>query len=106
MPLVLVTTQLPVTTAPATNLRDDITYPVTVSLFDQSDANLTLNQSRMLVWRERIRKAFHQQRLAGVDSVWMCTIPQSQPFNEAWFIGGMKDQSPLTLNFTSRESRS
>ncbi len=106
LPLVLVTTHLPVTTSPATNLRDDINYPVTISLFDQSDANQTLNQGRMLVWRERIRKHFHQSRLSGVDSVWMCNIPQSQPFSEAWFIGGMKDMSPLTLNFISRESRS
>lgn len=106
LPLVLVTTHLPVTTAPATNLRDDITYPVTVSLFAQSDASQTLNHKRMLLWRETIRKTFHQKRLSGVDSVWTCNIPQSQPFNEAWFIGGMKDQSPLTLNFISRELRS
>jgi hypothetical protein len=106
LPLVLVTTHLPVTTTPATNKKDDITYPVTISLFAQSDANQTSNQERMLLWRESIRKAFHQSRLTGVTSVWMCNIPQSQPFNEAWFIGGMKDQSPLTLNFISRELRS
>ena len=83
--LIIVSTALATSHVPATNISDDITYPVTVTLFSQSDANLTQNHQRMLMWRERIRKAFHQNRLSGVSSVWMCNIPPSPPFSAAWF---------------------
>lgn len=104
-PAVIISTHLPTQHNPATNLSDDIAYPVTVNFVSASNANKTLNQGRMLSWRERVRKAFHQKRLSGVDSVWICTIPPSPPFDPAWFNGGMRDVSPVTLNFISREQR-
>jgi hypothetical protein len=104
-PTVAISTHLPVSQAAASNLRDDIVYPVTVGLFAPANADLESNQARMLLWRQLIRKAFINQRLSGVDSVWTCQIPPSQPFHEAWHIGGMTDHSPMTLNFISRETR-
>lgn len=104
-PAVVISTHLPTQHTPATNLSDDVLYPVTVNFVSASNAHNTLNQGRMISWRERVRKAFHQKRLSGVDSVWICNIPPSQPFDPAWFVGGMRDVSPLTLNFISREQR-
>ncbi len=104
-PAIVISTHLPTQHTPTTNLSDDVLYPVTVHFISASNANNTLNQGRMISWRERARKAFHQKRLSGVDSVWTCTIPPSAPFDPAWFIGGMRDVSPLTLNFISREQR-
>jgi hypothetical protein len=87
-PAIILSTHLPSGQVAATNLRDDITYPVTVNFYSPSDGSPTLNQGRMLSWREKVRKAFHQQRLSGVDSVWQCTIPPSQPFNRRRFGDG------------------
>ena len=105
LPTVVISTHMPVSQAASTNLSDDVSYPVTVSLFVPANGNLTSNQQRMLNWRETIRKHFHQKRLSGVASVWTCQIPPSPPFHEGWFIGGLKDHSPITLNFISREQR-
>lgn len=105
LPCIVISTHLPTQHVASTNLSDDILYPVTVSFVSASNADKTINQERMLSWREAVRKAFHQKRLAGVSSVWNCQIPSSQPFDPAWFIGGMRDVSPLTLNFISREQR-
>lgn len=104
-PAIILSTHLPTQHTPATNLSDDVTYPVTVNFVSASDGSPTLNQGRMLSWRETVRKAFHQKRLSGVDSVWQCTIPPSQPFNPGQLAMGMRDVSPLTLNFISREQR-
>lgn len=104
-PAIVISTHLPTQHSPATNLSDDVMYPVTVNFVSASNANKTLNQGRMLSWRERVRRAFHQKRLSGVDSVWICNIPPSAPFDPAAFLVGMRDVSPLTLNFISREQR-
>lgn len=103
-PTIVISTHMPVAQTPATNLSDDVTYPVTVNLFAPSNAHLQRNQGRMLQWRETIRREFHQKRIS-VDRVWMCQVPPSQPFNESWFVGGMQDMSALQLNFINRELR-
>lgn len=105
LPAIIVSTHLPTRHEVVTNLSDDVMYPVTISFVSASNANKTLNQGRMLSWRETVRRAFHQKRLSGVDSVWNCTIPPSAPFDPAWFVAGMRDVSPLTLQFISREQR-
>jgi|GEM_PF-1193447 len=110
LPCVILSTHLPVPRRAATNLSDDITYPVTVNFFSGSNANNTLHQGRMLSWRERLAAKFHQKRLSNLDAgapstVWQCEVPASAPFDPAWFMGGNRDVSPLTLNFISRELR-
>lgn len=105
LPAIVISTHLPTQHGASTNLSDDVIYPVTVNFVSASNANNTVNQERMLAWRQAVRKAFHQKRLSGVPSVWNCNVPPSPPFDPAWFIGGMRDVSPLTLNFISREQR-
>ena len=69
-----------------TNARDDVGYPILVAAMDGDNQHPTSNHNRNLLWRERIRRAFHNQRLAGVDEIINTTV-EPLPITDAtaWF---------------------
>lgn len=62
------------TVTPATNARDDIGYPVRVLLMDRSGKLFDKRLPTYLLWRQRIMRAFEEQRLPGVASIWTCHV--------------------------------
>ncbi len=60
-----------------TNVRDTWVYPVGVAMFAQEpDKELSTTIERNRLWRQTIKRAFHQKRLAGVTAgvAWKCEV--------------------------------
>jgi hypothetical protein len=87
-----------------TNLRDDVGYPVQVSIVDRGNQDLQTNLGRMLIWRQRIARAFRNQRLTDVEEIMTCVVEPHHIYLPEAFDKGV-DQSTLTLRFMSREPR-
>jgi hypothetical protein len=92
--------------APATNYRDDVFYPVAVSMFCSSDYSVQDLENQIDQWltiRERIAKAFRFQRV-DVDGVWNCLIEPNAITDPAHF-GTSRRVGYMVLKFVSREVR-
>ena len=92
---------------PATNLRDDVAFPVTVSFVDSSDLTIQEMEQNINDWlsmRDTIVKAFSQQRLPNVSGVWKCDVEAQQIISPENF-GRSRRVGFLTLKFVSREER-
>lgn len=88
-----------------TNLRDEIEYPVLVSILAADNRDQQANLSQYLLWRETIRKAFHNKRLTGVEQVLTAYVdPQEIVDQRAWFENNLY-LSGLLIRFTSQEFR-
>jgi hypothetical protein len=86
--------------------KDDVVYQVLCSMLaaDNQEPTLEANLDRQLYWRERIAKAFRNQRLPGVDSIVISSVePQDVVVPRLWTNNVMG--SGLVLKFTSREPR-
>lgn len=57
-----------------TNYRDDIGYGCQVVCVRLGNREMTANFNTHLYWRERVRKAFLNQRLAGVSESLWCSV--------------------------------
>ena len=84
--------------------RDDVAYPVLISIFDIVDAPMIGNIPRNLKWRRQISALFRTQRLAGVPEViWADVQPDlivsTEGLAQGYLVGAM------TVTFTSRENR-
>lgn len=91
--------------AGGTNLRDDIEYPVLVVIVDKDDQKQQTNRDRDLLWRQRIIKAFRNQRLPGVSEVHQCVVePQAINPPKDW-IEQSAWVSAVRFNFVTREAR-
>ena len=86
------------------NLSDDVSYPVTVTLFARNERSVTSNHARMLTWRNQIASYFRNQPLTGVPEVATCVVEPGQIFARNEFESGV-DKSELTLRFYTRELR-
>jgi hypothetical protein len=87
-----------------TNIRDDVQYPVTITVLAGSNQDLVTNQEKYLKWREQINRALRNQRLTGVDEVYKVTVtpgPITSP-NAAW---NNYYHSQLIVRCVSREVR-
>ena len=89
-----------------TNDRDDVVYPVQVAIFskDQQEKTLAVDLTTHTLWRQQISRAFHNQRLAGVDEVVIASVEPQEVFSlSAWLqqhlVGG------LLIRFRCREPR-
>ena len=88
-----------------TNNRDDVGYAVLLAFLDGDNQNQTSNHNRNLLWREKVRQAFHNQRLPGVDSIINTVVePLSVTDAAAWFERNTF-VSTMILRFISREPR-
>lgn len=90
-----------------TNLRDDVEYPILVTLVLADRMIQDENQRSYTLWREQIARAFRNQRLTGVSEVYMGYINPLATVDNNHFI--KQDQpryvSRLLLNFRARETR-
>lgn len=93
-----------------TNLRDDWTYPVAVAVVSQesgAENPQQTNRARNLLWRERIRKLFHQKRLPGGvtnGDAWRCICrPGAVADRPRWL--NVEHAQLLMVNVTVREPR-
>jgi hypothetical protein len=88
-----------------TNRKDDVEYPVLVSIVDRDNQDPTATGlGRYLNWRERIARAFRGQRLGEVPEIIGCWIePNTIVQPESWMKGFF--HSSLLLWFVSREPR-
>lgn len=96
-----------------TNARDVIGYPVGVVIVSKLQGeyarkpeydHLWTGQDRHLKWRERIRRAFINQRLPGVSSVYRCVVEPRVPQIAGLLTDGLEG-SAMVLRFFARETR-
>jgi hypothetical protein len=91
--------------ADGTNSRDDLGYPVLVAILAADNQDQQANLDTYLVWREKIRQAFHNQRLPGVSEIITTAVePRNIVEPAAWFERNLF-VSGLLLRFLSREPR-
>lgn len=87
-----------------TNLRDDVVYPIRVTILAEDAGDQQFGLTQYLGWRERLRRRFHNQRLSPD----LCFTVQVQPLTivdpAAWHQRGLFVSS-LVLHCFSRESR-
>jgi hypothetical protein len=88
-----------------TNVRDDVGYPVVVSIIDRCAPDYTTPMPTYRLWRERIHRGLRRQRLPGVQDVYDIQ-PQPGPISDwpksedyQYFV------SALTFRFIAREPR-
>lgn len=86
------------------NRRDDVGYPVFVGIVAAENWNQTANRARNLLWRQRIRRAFSEQRLPGVDVVFACHVETRDIVAPDWF-AAMRLVSALVIRCMAREPR-
>lgn len=86
--------------------KDDVIYPVycTLAAADNQEPTMESGMERLLYWREKIARAFRNQRLPGVSSMIMGTVePQDVVSPRPWMNNMLV--SGILLKFKSREPR-
>ena len=88
----------------ASNVRDDVGYPVLVSIVAKNNQELRTWLPRYTLWREKIERAFRWGKLPGVQSVISMTIEPGtivvpEPFARTIW------HSALVVRCVSREPR-
>ena len=92
--------------ADGTNHRDDVGYPIAIGIVAADSDSQSADFDRNLLWRERIRKKFINQRLVNVPSVFTCLIEPRQIVDPFRWLSRNLWVSTLILRFMSREARS
>lgn len=89
------------------NMRDDITYTVSVTILDRIEAADNSNRGRFLHWRRRIERAIDNQRWDyRVPTVWKCETRPAQVVASAETTGLPElTQGGLIVACISREYR-
>ena len=83
---------------------DDVGYPVAIIAVDKQNQDYTANQTRNLLWRQQLLRAFRFQRLSGVNEIINCVPAQQSIIDKAAFDANLF-VSLVTLRFISREPR-
>lgn len=86
------------------NIRDDIGYPVFVGIVAADNQDQEANRARNLLWRQKIRMAFHAQRLPGVSLVYTCGVETRDIVAPDWF-ASMRFLSAMVVRCFAREPR-
>lgn len=86
------------------NRRDDVGYPVLISVFQNDNEDLITNLNRYLLWRQKIARFFRNQKLAGVTEI-IKTVANPLPvlLPDAFTRGVW--HSAISFRFISREVR-
>jgi hypothetical protein len=92
--------------AGGTNLMDDVTYAVRVTLIDRDNQEPTLiaNVDRYLMWRQRIARTFRNQSLAAVPEIYTTHVEPGDVVDPSAWESNLLT-SVLMLRFVSREPR-
>ena len=88
------------------NALDDVVYPVLALLVlpDNQEPTLAANLPTNLGWRQKLNRAFRQQRLAGAATIIDTTVqPRAIADPQGWVANYYV--SALSFRFTSREPR-
>ena len=88
------------------NAFDDVTLPVLVSIVenDNQESTLELHLDRHSKWREQIARAFHNQRLPGVNEIYQCAVEPGNPIDGPSWSNNLYASGHL-LKFTARVPR-
>jgi hypothetical protein len=87
-----------------TNERDDIGYGFIVTCCQGTSRGDTDDLDRVTLWRQQIRRAFHNQRLSGVNEIYICTVSPGDQFIPKE-LRKHNDVSALYVRCWSREQR-
>lgn len=87
-----------------TNLRDDIVYPVRVTIVAADAGDQQFGFRQYVGWREAVRRLFHNQRLANPSCFTVHVQPLAIVDAAVWIDRGLY-VSALVLNCFSREAR-
>jgi len=104
--LIILSSYLPETITAATNLRDDIGYPIQFNLIKRDNQDETTDPEPVQKWREQIISTFRNQHLSGVTGahVFDCRLePGSSIVPESWKQNFL--ESVFVLRFITRQAR-
>lgn len=88
-----------------TNTKDEVVYPILVTLMDADNQNQTVHFPDYLTWRKRVAAHFRHQPLSGVSEVHTCHVEPVDVIDEKkWSDLGLY-LSGLLLLFSAREAR-
>lgn len=87
-----------------TNVRDDVGYPLMISIIDKDKQTLEDNHSRNLLWRQRIAQGVRNQTLGSIPEIYDCTLEPRAIVDPGWFQQN-KWHSSMVLIPLSRERR-
>lgn len=91
-----------------TNQRNDVGYPVTVTILEADNQNLTANHERNLLWRQRIVQACIDRQiepsLGAGNSHGICTVEPNTVVVPDSFANNVFHSS-FVLRFTARQTR-
>lgn len=90
--------------AAGTNERDDFGYAALVTLTEGTSNGGTENMGRVSLWREQIRKVFHNKRLSAVALSVVCSVGHGDSFLPKE-LQGHNDVSTLLIRCWTREGR-
>ena len=86
------------------NCQDDVGYPVFVGMVAADNQDQTKDRGKFLLWREKVARAFRNQRLTGVAEVYTCQIETRDIVAPAFFAKN-KFVSTMIVRCISRENR-
>ncbi len=92
------------TVLPGTNERDDWGYPVVVALVSVGNQDLTVSNTELL-WREQVRKLFHNKRLATPAVNYVCLVEPGPIVDLSYFHDQNVTVSTMTVRCITREDR-
>lgn len=91
--------------ADGTNERDDVGYPVAVTIFAADQQHLTQDLDTYTKWREQIARTLRQNTLSGVSEIYTCQIEPGPIVDLAAWVQKTLFVSGLVARYTSREVR-
>ena len=105
LPMIVVSTIGLEQNQPATNERDDVGYPVMVTILAADNQDLSTNHDKYLRWREQIARAFRNQNLSAVPEIYTARIEPGPIVSPTAFWDRNTFHSALVVRCMSREVR-
>ncbi len=87
-----------------TNSRDDVGYPIVVSIFASDTQALESNTNTYTLWRQKINRAFRNQALPGVVEIYRIEV-EPGPIIDPGALLANRLASTMLLRCISREVR-
>lgn len=90
---------------PASNLRDDVDYPIMVTMIRVSNQHFTGGMDVFTLWRQQIRRALNRKALSGVPEVYTTRVEHGSVILPEAF-SRMYDVGALLVHCIAREPNS
>lgn len=88
-----------------TNQRDDVVYPVVVTILAADNQDLSTNQNKYLLWRQKINRSLRNQNLSDVSEIYTVTVQPGPITSPNAFWERNLYHSSLIVKCHSREIR-